>query len=339
MSANVVAIFDKFRGTLSHGEIAISLMELASVLGVQIDIVRVSDGGEGFSECFDGDDTIVTVSDPFGVPQRVSWKRSDNQAIVEVAKVVGYIAIKDKRRPLDASSFGVGELLAAIQKTEIKKILVGCGGSITTDGGFGLVAALGGVPFAHDLSVLALVDTRTPFNSAPRVFAPQKGATPVQVALLERRFAYLETFYRHRFDRDLGAIVGSGAAGGVSGALWALGGEIAMTVDYTIKSHRVRSLVAGSDLVLTGEGYLDGPSLAGKVVGAVLEVAQEEKKNVVVIVGDADPEVRLQLEEQYPLVRVVSLVEEFGHASAMEQTKTVFMETISRYVKDLAGRH
>ena len=332
MSARVVAIFDKFRGTLTQGEIVESLVELSLTLGIDIDTQTVSDGGEGFADCFSGDENEVTVSDPFGFPRRVTWKQAGERAVVEVAKVIGYGAVGSRRCPLGTSSFGVGELLALILRLGIRDIAIGCGGSATSDGGFGLISALGGRPFSEEVSVRAFVDTTSMFGHAPRVFAPQKGASTVQVALLERRFAYLDTLYKARFGGSVNECVGSGSAGGVSGALWALGAEITMAVDSTVKSPSVASSIAVSDLVLTGEGYFDLQSLRGKVVGAVLEASEKESKPVLVVAGDADRDMKFELQKRSPSVQVVSLVEEFGYEAAVHDTKRVLLETVARYV-------
>ncbi len=337
MSTRVVAIFDKFRGTLSQGDIVESLNELSSTLGVHIYSQMVSDGGEGFSDCFSGVEKAVMVSDPFGCRRAVVWKQSGELAIVEVAKVIGYTDIGSRRDPLGASSFGVGELLASILESGIKDLLVGCGGSITSDGGFGLIAGVGGRPFDKDVSVRAFVDTTTTFGDAPKVFAPQKGASFVEVALLERRFDYLDSLYRTRFGRSVNECVGSGAAGGISGALLALGGEITMAVDSIINSPSMTSLIAGSDLVLTGEGYFDLQSLRGKVVGAVLKAAQKEGKRILVVVGDIDKDAKHKLLKMSPSAEVVSLVEEFGRDVSVHYTKKALVETVTRYILALGG--
>ena len=114
---------------------------------------------------------------------------------------------------------------------------------------------------------------RTRFVDAAAVFAPQKGATPAQVALLTARLEQLAERYRDEYGVDVGELAGAGAAGGLAGGLAALGGRLVPGFDLVAEHLDLDDRVAAADLVVTGEGYLDAQSLDGKVVGGVCELA------------------------------------------------------------------
>jgi glycerate kinase len=163
-------------------------------------------------------------------------------------------------------------------------VIVGVGGSATTDGGLAAIEALGwsvgGVP------VTVACDVTTPFLDAARVFAPQKGASDAQVAVLTRRLASLAVTYEQRTGVDVRTLSGAGAAGGLAGGLAAIGAELEAGFDVVANAVGLDNALDGVDLVVTGEGRLDATSFAGKVVGGVLEwSADAGVPHVAVIAG------------------------------------------------------
>lgn len=322
MSLKVVSIFDKFRGTLSQARIADIVKEVSRERNWRLEIVKASDGGEGFLECFPGKIRHSVVSGPFGCPRRVRWRSDGISAAVEVAEIVGHRNLVSGARPLDATSFGVGELLVEILGSNPQSVAIGCGGSITTDGGFGLVAAVTGTKFERLPQLSAYVDTATCFVDAARVFGRQKGATPKQIEWLARRLSFVADLYQWRFGHRIHEVEGSGAAGGISGAVFVLGGKIVSGAQAILHRDSVHASVSKCDVLVTGEGYFDHQSLKGKVVSAVLELGKDFGKPVYVVVGDYDERAVEETLAAYPTVRFASLVKRVGFETATKSPES-----------------
>jgi glycerate kinase len=165
-----------------------------------------------------------------------------------------------------ADTFGTGELIVAAVAAGARRVLVGAGGSATTDGGRGALGAIAAAGGLGDATVAVLCDVTTPFEDAARVFGPQKGADPAAVARLSAR---LERFAAE-LPRDPRGVPMSGCAGGLSGGLWAaLGAELLPGAEYVMEATGFAELLAGADAVISGEGAIDSQSFEGKVVGRV----------------------------------------------------------------------
>src|SRR5438874_13087827 len=165
-----------------------------------------------------------------------------------------------------------------------RRVIVGVGGSATTDGGLGAVTALGARRLRGvDVSVACDVDIT--FVEAAEAFAPQKGATPAQVALLRRRLERLAQVYERDYDVDVRAIPGSGAAGGLAGGLAVLGAHLVPGFDVVSDALSLPERMVDVDLVVTGEGFLDAQSFGGKAVGGVVELAREADVPILVVAG------------------------------------------------------
>ena len=187
-------------------------------------------------------------------------------------------------------------------------MLVGLGGSATTDGGLGALQALGSPARLRAVDLQVACDVRTRFADAATVFAPQKGATAAQVRLLHARLEHLADRYRTEHGVDVLDVDGSGAAGGLAGGLLAVGARLLPGFDVVADHVDLDARLDAADLVITGEGYLDAQSLEGKVVGGVCALATQRGLRVVVVAGDADADARRLLGD----TPVVSLVDEFG---------------------------
>ncbi len=173
-------------------------------------------------------------------------------------------------------------------------MLVGVGGSASTDGGLGAVDTLGWSLAGHDVTVAC--DVATPFLDAATFYGPQKGATSAQVSLLTGRLARLAEVYHDRTGVDVTELEGGGAAGGLAGGLAAIGAQLEPGFDVVARAAGLDDALGGADLVVTGEGRLDATSFEGKVVGGVLEWAADEGvAERVVIVGQATAEGREEL--------------------------------------------
>jgi glycerate kinase len=193
--------------------------------------------------------------------------------------------------PMEATTYGTGELIDAAVTAGAKRIIVGLGGSATTDGGLGALTAIRSPARLKGVELLVACDVTTRFTDAARVFGPQKGASPAQVKMLTGRLERLAQQFLADYEVDVTEIEGSGAAGGIAGALAALGGRLLPGFELVADELDLYDHLELTDLVITGEGHLDQQSFEGKVVGGVAELAAEHGIPVAAIVGIADPEV------------------------------------------------
>ena len=310
----VVAAPDKFRGTATAREIADAVSRVAVAAGWRCDAAPVADGGEGTLEAIGGQVRHARVTGPLGDPVDAEWRmRDDRTAVIEMARASGLELIggPEHNDPMQASTIGTGELIVAALEAGARRVIVGLGGSATTDGGLGALRAFGRHRL-HGIDVQVACDVTTTFVDAAVVFGPQKGATPAQVELLRRRLERLADVYVRDHGVDVRNIPGSGSAGGLAGGLAALGAKLIPGFDVVADAIRLDELIEDADLVITGEGYLDEQSFAGKAVGGVAELAREAGVPALAIVGEAEPGAEVP-----PGLQVVSLVERFGNDRAL----------------------
>jgi glycerate kinase len=219
---------------------------------------------------------------------------ADGTAIVEMARASGLVLVEGRNDPLAATTRGTGELIATAVREGARRVIVGVGGSATTDGGLGALEALGWSIVGTE--VIVACDVATPFLDAARIYGPQKGAGAAQVALLARRLEALADELEARTGVDVRAIEGGGAAGGLAGGLAAIGARVEPGFEVVARAVGLDLAIEGADLVLTGEGRLDATSFAGKVVGEVVDWAADA--GVVhrgVVVGQATDAAREEL--------------------------------------------
>lgn len=260
--------------------------------------VPLADGGEGTLDALlaarGGSRRTVRVTGPLGDPVDAEYGLlPDGTGIVEMARASG-LGLVDRNDPLRASTRGTGELIAAVRRGGARRILVGLGGSATTDGGLGAVEVLGWSLRGMEVSVAC--DVKTRFLDAARVFGPQKGASDAQIELLTRRLASVADTYRGRTGVDVTALDGAGAAGGLAGGLAAIGARLEPGFEVVAQAAGLEERFDHVDLVVTGEGRTDAQSFDGKVVGGVLEWAAELGiARRVVIAGQMSAEAREEL--------------------------------------------
>jgi glycerate kinase len=293
----VVAAVDKFRGTATGAEVAHAIGQACWELGHDCVELALADGGEGLLDVLGGPNRATRVTGPLGAPVDAGWRFQGNTAIIEMARASGLQLAggAEGNDPMNATTAGTGELIAAALTAGAKRIIVGLGGSATTDGGLGALRAISAPNRLRGIELLVACDVTTRFEDAAVVFGPQKGATPAQIRMLTGRLHSLAEQYRADFGVDVGDIPGSGAAGGIAGMLAALGGTLLPGFDLVADELDLHDHVAGADLVVTGEGHLDQQSFEGKVVGGVMGVAAEHGVPVCAVVGIADDDVRDRL--------------------------------------------
>lgn len=270
MTGPVLVAPDSFKGTytaeLAGDTIAAGLREA----GVAARALPIADGGEGTMRVLlaslPGQLYTAVVSDPLDRPVRAGYALlADGRGVVETAEAAGFALVAEPDRDVYAATTrGVGELIVAAVTAGATEVLVTIGGSVTMDGGAGALAALdeAGV----DPTITVLCDVRTPWEDAPRVFGPQKGADAATVRRLEARLDELAD----RAPRDPRGVPLTGCAGALSGGLWAYrGARLLPGAEYVLDAVSFDRYAAVAPFVVTGEGSLDEQTFAGKAVGAV----------------------------------------------------------------------
>ena len=310
----VAAAVDKFKGTATGKQVAAAVGSACWELGHDCTELPMADGGEGTLEALGGANRTSVVTGPLGDPVNAEWRMYRGTAVIEMARASGLTLIGGavNNDAMAASTIGTGELIDMALDAGAKKIIVCLGGSATTDGGYGALRAITSPHRLRGVKLLVACDVRTRFLEAAEVFGPQKGASPAQVKLLTGRLQRLAQIYQHDYGIDVREIDGTGAAGGIAGALVALGGRLIPGFDLVADELDLHDVIAAADIVITGEGYLDEQSFEGKVVGGVQEMAAEAGKPVGAIVGDAAPEVASRIEH-------ISLVDDYGNDKAMNE--------------------
>ena len=312
---------DKFRGTASASQAVAALTAGLQALGHEAIACPLADGGEGLLEVLGGANRITTVTGPLGDPVEAAWRFVGRSAVIEMALAsgLGLVGGAEHNDAVAASTFGTGELISAALEAGAKKIVVGLGGSATTDGGLGALRALEPLHRLRGVELNVACDVGVRFVQAAQLFGPQKGATPSQVKLLERRLERLLQVYENDYGVQVGDLVGGGAAGGLAGGLACLGASLLSGFDLVSDYLGLDELIESADLVITGEGFLDAESFEGKVVGGVTDLANRLDVPVVAVVGEA-------FDAAQTLVPTVSLVEQFGRERAMGDTLACLQE-------------
>ena len=217
-----------------------------------------------------GGETVgVEVHDPLGRPVRASSALVEDggTAVIEMAAASGLGLVAEAERDAwAASTYGTGELICAAVDAGAQVVLLGVGGSATTDGGAGALEAIGEHGGLGGAQLVVLTDVRTPFERAPAVFGPQKGADAAMVARLEARLDELAG----TFPRDPRGVPMTGAAGGLSGGLWAAhGAALEPGAPFILDALDFDTRMRAARAVVTGEGKLDEQTLEGKLVGEI----------------------------------------------------------------------
>jgi glycerate kinase len=331
---HLVAAPDKFRGTADASQAAAAAARGARRAGWTACEVPLADGGDGLLSAFGGEIRHDEVTGPLGTPVLAEWRlvasSSDQEgpsAVIEMARASGLAIAGGELHndPMKASTVGTGQLIMRAVSAGAKRVIVGCGGSATTDGGAGAIGVVGLPEAVQGIELVAACDVTTTFLDAARVFAPQKGATPEQVEKLTARLARLADSYRADFGVDVTSLPGSGAAGGLAGGLAALGAEIVSGFEIVAGLVGLDEHLSAADFVVTGEGYLDRQSFSGKVVGGVIRHVAG-RVPILCVVGDAD------LDVGSVGVEVVSLVARFGPERARSEVLGLLEDVVAQHL-------
>lgn len=326
-----VIIPDSFKGCLSSEEICdIIAREIRRRdPEARVCALPVADGGEGTVDAFlgalGGEKVAVPCRDPYGRPLTAHYGLfpDGKTAVIEMAAAAGLPLVGEDRRVADATTYGVGQLIAHALKRGAERIILGLGGSATNDGGCGAAAALGVefldaegktfvpvggtlrriahirtgglLPALRQAEVIAMCDIDNPLcgeSGAAAVFAPQKGADAATVRMLDEGLAHMAAVIEMDLGHSLLTLPGGGAAGGFgAGSVAFLGARLQMGIEAVLDLTDFDRLAADAYLVITGEGRLDSQSLRGKVVVGVARRARALGVPVVALVGSSETDI------------------------------------------------
>lgn len=295
-----------------------------AVPDAEVVTVPLADGGEGtvptLVAATAGRIVAVQVTDPLGRPVAAEFGLLGDgaTAVIEMAAASGLALLTPaERNPLRTTTFGTGELIREALDRKVRRIVLGIGGSATVDGGVGAAQALGavfrdaeGAPVGHGGAALAAIesisldrldrrlkrvtidvacDVDNPLigpTGAARVYGPQKGASPEMVEQLEGNLVHLAMVIQRSLGIDVAMVPGAGAAGGLGAGLMAfLGATLRPGIDIVMDALHFDAMVEGADLVVTGEGRVDGQSVFGKVLSGVARSAGRHGVPVVALAG------------------------------------------------------
>ncbi|MGI9600467.1 MAG: glycerate kinase [Acidimicrobiales bacterium] len=321
---------DKFKGTASARSLARAVGRAVTAVGGEPTLMPLADGGEGTLDALGGANRETIVTGPLGDPVPAPWRLERGTAVVEMAAAsgLGLVGGPAGNDPVAASTVGTGELIGAAVDAGAKQVIVGVGGSATTDGGFGALRAMYPLPRLRGVDISVACDVRTHFLDAADVFAPQKGATVAQVELLRRRLERLAQVYVDEYGVDVLDVDRAGAAGGLAGGLLVAGATLLDGFDLVAEHLQLYEAVEAADLVVTGEGFLDQESFNGKVVGGVQSYADSAGVPVVAVVGQA-------FDEMTRRIPTVVLGDRFGLDRSEAEPEACAEEAVREYLEQV----
>ncbi|HEX9260532.1 MAG TPA: glycerate kinase [Acidimicrobiales bacterium] len=325
---HVVAAPDKFRGTATAAEVAAAIARAVERVGGTCSQIPMADGGEGTLDALGGPNRRTMVMGPLGDAVDAAWRLEGRTAVIEMARASGLALVGGAagNDPVAATTHGTGELIATALDAGATRIIVGVGGSATTDGGLGAMRAIWQPARLRRTELVVACDVRTPFVDAADVFAPQKGATPAQVRLLRGRLERLAQLYLAEHHVDVTDQPGAGAAGGLAGGLAALGADLVPGFELVADELELAYHMEGADLVVTGEGFLDEQSFEGKVVGGVASMAAAAGVPVLAVAGEVFDGCEQRM-------TTLSLVEAVGTEQAMTATVASVEQVLTRWLR------
>lgn len=326
----VVVAMDSFKGSLSSMEAGNAVKEgiLYAYPSAEVEIVPMADGGEGTSEALlsslNGVWETCSVHDPLGreIKAHYGAVSKENLAVMEMAQASGLVLLdENERNPMKTSTFGFGEMIVHAIGKGYRNFLIGIGGSATNDGGVGMLRALGyefldknGNPIgdgAEGLCSLAEIrtegrlaalsecsfsiacDVKNPLcgeNGCSRIFAPQKGATPESIPLMDIWLANYANLTENIFHNQFSKTEGSGAAGGLGFAFISyLNAVLCKGAPLVMKITQLEEKIKNADILITGEGRFDHQSYMGKAPFEAAKLAKAYGKTVIVLAGSVLP--------------------------------------------------
>ena len=324
---NIVIVPDSFKGSLSAIDVCLIISEAlkAKIQDLNIKCIPVADGGEGSVDAFLasllGKRINVNVRGPYGEQIESFYGLMNNGcAVVEMAAAAGLPLVGENRNAKKTTTFGVGELILDAVKRGARKIIIGLGGSATNDGGCGMASACGVhfynsegsefVPVGETLCEIARIDASEIFSvldgvevitmcdinnplcgeiGAAAMFAPQKGANPSDVKLLDAGLNHMASIIKRDIGMDVKNIPGAGAAGGAGAGMVAyFNSRLQMGIDTVLDICDFDNALKEADLVISGEGSFDEQSLHGKVIDGIAKRCKSKNVPLAIFAGKID---------------------------------------------------
>lgn len=349
---------DKYKGSLTGKEFCDTVEKGLKKVFPEAKVVKtpLADGGDGTIEIvadyLDASSVAVWVKDPLfrDIEARYLLSGDGLTAYIEMSEASGYkLLSKDEMNCMHTTSLGTGELILDALEKGARKIVLGIGGSATNDGGMGMAQALGhsfldkngkvlepvGMNLVHVDQILrknvhpklsqaviqVACDVNNPFygdQGAAKIYGPQKGASPDEVAFLDQGLEQFAKVLQTTFGMDVQKISGAGAAGGVGGGTVVfLNADLVSGVDLVMQMAHFDEVLQGADWVITGEGQLDGQTFSGKTINGVIRAAQQRNVPVAAFCGSVN--LSIEQMQQMGLAYAVSILNEVGN---LDEAKT-----------------
>lgn len=350
---NVLVAIDSFKGSLSSSEAGSAVKDAVfkADKNSSVTVIPLADGGEGtvdaLSQSLNGDIIEITVTGPLGQPVKAKYCLLDDKtAIIEMAEASGITLVpEEKRNPLHTTTYGVSEIIKDAIARGSRNFIIGIGGSATNDGGTGMLSALGfnftdksgnKIPFgAIGLSELTEIscdnvitelkncrfriacDVTNPLcgeNGCSKIFGPQKGATPEMIEDMDIWLNNYSKLCKRISDKANPDFPGSGAAGGLGFAFLTFADSV-LESGFRIVSDitKLEENIMKADIVVTGEGKLDGQTIMGKAPIGVAELAKKHNKKVIAFSGvvsdDAEICNEYGIDAYFPILRQIATTE------------------------------
>ncbi|WP_297281290.1 glycerate kinase [uncultured Anaerococcus sp.] len=367
----VLVMLDSFKGSLSSiesGMIVKNVLEKRKT-NYEVEVLPIADGGEGTVESFVGlsdiEEVKVKVNNPLFESHiaRYAYSKKDNLAIMEMSEASGLTLIKDRLSPMNASTYGVGEMILDALDKGASNFIIGIGGSATNDGGIGMLSALGyqfldkddkeinpGIGGVYDLIRIddsnidprlkdakfnIACDVDNPLNGtngSAHVYGPQKGATPEQVEIIDELLLKYHNISKQYIESADNTIKGVGAAGGLGyGFKTYLDANLTPGIDLILDFINAEEHIKDADLVITGEGKIDFQTSMGKAPVGVARLAKKYDKPVVAFAGIVDNDAIAVNDEGidafFPIIDKLTSVDE---AMSIEKSKENLERSVSQ---------
>ena len=367
----ILIVPDSFKGSLSSRQAADAIEKGIEDLRFEIEKIPIADGGEGTVDCLISADRGSTmrdfVTDPIGrkIQAEFGILKDNKTAIIEMALASGLLLIpKEKRNPLYTTTYSTGELIRKVIECGYTKIILGLGGSATTDCGAGALQALGvklldekgnnirvGGVYLKDLKridisklnkyenidMIFMCDVSNKLlgiNGAARVYSQQKGASKEEIQILEDNLEHFAGIVKRDTGIDIAKFDGSGAAGGLAAGLSLLfKSHLVSGSEFVINATDLKTKIRNADIIITGEGELNSQTKFGKIPYKIAEIARKYNKTVIGIFGSITKEAREEYKQEFPIM--AALCEQgISKEKAMQNAYSLLSGKVKKIFRD-----
>ena len=371
----VVIAIDSLKGSLSSMEAGMAIKDgiLAAKPDAEVIVKPLADGGEGTTDALiegmNGERIDLTVTGPMHTPVDAyyGYLKDTNTAVMEMASAAGITLVPDsEKNPLLATSYGVGEMINDAIQRGCRNFIIGIGGSVTNDGGIGMLKALGvrfldengedageggqalakiaridvsGMnPLLKECHIQVACDVNNPLcgeNGSTYVYGPQKGVTEDMKKTLDEAMAHFARVTSETLENDYMNIPGAGAAGGLGYAFLAYtGAALTPGIELILDAVGLEEELSGADVVVTGEGRLDFQTAMGKAPVGVAKLAKKYNAKVIAFAGSVTKEAtacnKEGIDAFFPIVRGVCTLAEAMDPVAARNNMTATVEQVFR---------